>query len=699
MKYKTRLFFLLSALLLLGCNAEEKTENTVIVEASDGHTDNKKNIDENNDKPVETQVSGENTETIEVINQTNKPAINPEKSGTTEDNGLTIKDTSTGGIEKAQIVENKNIIKPEAFNLHTIEASAHNVKSFTFEWSTSKNATSYQVCLENTSYLNNCQPLGNTVDVTETNIHLDTLLNSQLTFFVMAENDDAQVTSNRLTLSRSSLIAATGYLKASNTDAEDHFGYAVSLSADGNTLAVSAPHEDSNSQGINGYQDNGNAYSALTLENTGAVYVFTRSNGVWTQDAYIKPSYFGDAQLFGYALSLSADGQTLAVSAFNEDSDAKGIDGEQENFNARESGAVYVFTKGTTESRHRYTKSPSLWRQQAYIKASNTDRGDHFGTSLSLSGDGKTLAVGARNEDSSDGGINGDQDNNRALGSGAVYVFTYNGMNWAQQAYIKANKPHGNDAFGISTSLSFDGNTLAVGANGDDSSADGINNTSRFYTDQRSGAVYVFIRTDDQWNQQAYIKSSFSNYGDEFGTSVSLNADGNTLAVGAPSQDSATKGINPVEWPFDADDSGAVYVFTRTLGEWSQQAFIKASNTNSFDEFGSSISLSQDGNTLAVGAFKEDSIAKGIDGYQHNNSAAYSGAVYLFTRVEGAWIQQSYIKAPNSTREDRFGYSLSLSANGHDLAVGARGEDSASTGFNGDQTNNRAANSGAVYLF
>ena len=129
-------------------------------------------------------------------------------------------------------------------------------------------------------------------------------------------------------------------------------------------------------------------------------------------------------------MSLSDDGNTLAVGADREASNARGIDGHQENNGAPTSGAVYVFTRD----------KGGQWEQQAYLKASNTERKDYFGHSLSLSGDGNTLAVGADGENSNAQGIDGDQENNEALGSGVVYVFTRsNEGEWKQQAYLKAS--------------------------------------------------------------------------------------------------------------------------------------------------------------------------------------------------------------------------------------------------------------------
>ncbi len=184
---------------------------------------------------------------------------------------------------------------------------------------------------------------------------------------------------------------------------------------------------------------------------------------------------------------------------------------------------------------------------------------------------------------------------------------------WAQQAYIKASNTGGGDNFGESVALSSDGNTLAVSTIGEDSNATGINGNESNGSASGSGAVYVFTRSSSgTWIQEAYIKASNTGSFDQFGYSVALSSDGNTLAVGANSEDSNATGINGDESNGSASSSGAVYVFTRSSsGTWTQEAYIKASNTDSSDIFGFNITLSSDGNTLAVGAYLEDSNATG----------------------------------------------------------------------------------------
>ena len=403
---------------------------------------------------------------------------------------------------------------------------------------------------------------------------------------------------------------------------------------------------------------------------------------------YVKASNTGANSFFGYSIALSSDGTTMAVGAEGESSSSTGIGGNQSNTSASGSGAVYVFTH-----------SGSTWSQQAYVKASNTDAGDNFGYSVALSGDGTTLAVGAVGESSNATGIDGDQTDNSSSQSGAVYVFTRSGSTWSQQAYVKASNTDAGDWFGSSVALSSDGTTMAVVALNESSSATGIDGNQADNAFPYSGAAYVFTRSGSTWSQQAYVKASNTGASDWFGYSVALSGDGDTLAVGAAYESSSATGIDGNQADNSALRSGAAYVFTRSSGTWSQQAYVKASNTEANDNFGYSVALSSDGTTLAVGARGESSRATGIGGSQTDNSYSQSGAAYVFTRSGSTWGQQAYVKASNTGPNDWFGSSIALSGDGTTLAVGAIHEHSGATGIGGNQADTSASNGGAVYLY
>jgi hypothetical protein len=424
------------------------------------------------------------------------------------------------------------------------------------------------------------------------------------------------------------------------------------------------------------------------------------------QRAYVKAFDTCAGSLFGWDLAQSADGSILAVSAYG-------------------AAAVYVLVR-----------TGQTWAHRAYLEAPNEEPGDGFGISVAMSADGSILAVGAPGEASAATGIDRDHADNSAPSAGAVYVFARRGMKWRLQAYIKAPNTGAGDRFGAAVALSGDGSTLAVGAPGEDSAATGVGGDPADDSAQDSGSVYVLARRDGTWSQEAYVKASNPEAGDFFGEAVAVSGDGSTLAVGARWEASWATGIDGDQADNSALFAGAVYVYTRGAAAWSPEAYVKASNSEADDRFGSSVALSADGSTLAVaatwhqqayvkasnpgawdqfgrsvvlsadgsdlavGADWEASGATGIGGDQDDNSAEGTGAVYTFARSGSTWSQRLYIKASNtSTLGGAFGFSVALSADASDLAVGAPYENSAAIGIDGDQDDESAMSAGAVYLF
>ncbi len=493
-------------------------------------------------------------------------------------------------------------------------------------------------------------------------------------------------------------VSQVAYLKASNTGLADSFGAggsiagdAVTISGDGNTLVVGAPNESSGAVGVNGDQSDDSIYAS------GAVYVFTRNGESWEQQAYIKASNPGFVDNFGFMTALSGNGDTLVVSAHFEAGGGKGVDADQADDSIPQAGAVYLFER-----------DGDSWEQQAYIKASNTGElgaeneyvdGDQFGASVAISEDGNTVAVSAVAEDGGLPGVNSDSSDNSALTAGAVYLFNRSGESWAESAYIKPSNPDGQDYFGYSVSLTGNGRRLAVGSYDEDGSLAGTN-TEQDNESRGSGAIYIFDLEDASWIQTAYLKASNSERGDSLGVSVAISNDGRTVVGTALDEDGTTTGVNNFPGP-DSEvnlSTGAVYVWGYDE-IWSQQAYIKASNTDADDVFGARLALSGDGATLVVGAQFEDGATRGPNGSQEDNSAIDAGAVYIFSRIGDEWQQQDYVKASNAEAFDEFGSSLSLNSDGSVLAIGARFEDSSAIGSGGEQSDNSAYDSGAVYLF
>ncbi len=458
------------------------------------------------------------------------------------------------------------------------------------------------------------------------------------------------------------------YVKASNTNAEDYFG--SSMAIDGDTLVIGAIGEDSNATWINTDQNKNDAAYA------GAVYIFVRNGSTWQQQAYLKASNTDPLDYFGKAVAISGD--TLVVGANHEASNAAGVNGDEQNNDLEGAGAVYIFVR-----------NGSTWQQQAYLKASNPGENDKFGSSVAISGD--TVIVGATGEDSNATGINGNQDDNSASESGAVYVFTRSGSTWQQQAYLKASNTGLMDYFG--SDVAIDGNTMLVGAPSEDSNATGVNGNQTNNNAIDSGAAYVFYRTGSTWQQQAYLKASNTASADFFAYSVDISGDG--IVIGAYQEDSNATGVNGNQTNNNSTDSGAAYVFIRINSAWQQIAYLKASNTGDLDGFGTSVAI--DGSTIVVGANREDSNATGVNGDQNNDNKSYSGAAYVFVRVDSNWVQKAYLKASNTGGFDYFGRAVDVAND--TIVVASDDEDSDATGVDGDQFNNNASKAGAAYVF
>ena len=229
------------------------------------------------------------------------------------------------------------------------------------------------------------------------------------------------------------------------------------------------------------------------------------------------------------------------------------------------------------------------------------------------------------------------------------------------------------------------------------SNAVGINANATAQMDNSStnaGAAYVFTRSVSTWSQQAYLKASNSQGFDEFGRSVAVAGD--TVVVGASGESSNAKAVNGNEADNSATNSGAAYIFNRNSGTWSQQAYLKSSNSGANDYFGWSVAVSED--AVVIGALEEDSNAVGVDGNQTNNLTENSGAAYVFTRSSGIWGQQAYLKSSNTGETDTFGNSVAVS--GGTIISGSHQEDSVTTGINSVPSDTGTAdNSGAAYIF
>ena len=224
-----------------------------------------------------------------------------------------------------------------------------------------------------------------------------------------------------------------------------------------------------------------------------------------------------------------------------------------------------MLKRGTCTAFALRERSGETWRQQAYVKASNTTVQAAFGTAIALSADGNTMAVCACDEDGLDPGVGAAQwqadipaaERTRAVegSAGAVYVYRREGPTWAFDTYIKSSNIGPNDTFGSRLALSTDGNVLAAGAPQERGGGAGVNPSVVDTSAPESGAVYVFERTARGWRQEAYVKSNDAAEYDSFGSAVALNGDGDLLVAAAPGADGSSD---------DLRDAGTVYQFTRS---------------------------------------------------------------------------------------------------------------------------------------
>jgi hypothetical protein len=494
------------------------------------------------------------------------------------------------------------------------------LKAFQFSWDNASGATYYQL-LEDPNGYSGYTPVASALTSTHYNhtVPLYGRLNAR--YILAACNEQGCSNSSPLFIS-GTLEKAIGYFKASNTEKEDHFGSAVALSDDGKTLAVGAMGEDSTAM-INGDQTDNSKLSS------GAIYVFKNKDGLWQQEAYLKKD--SDPGIGGFSLgrniAISGDGDTIA-SVVSNTAYVFAKTGNEWTLQDKLPGPSVTGRRGITLSNdgntlafsgnvstYVYARTSGAWKQLTKLAIYSTDvslsgngnilaigynahilmysrQGENWSpngnidlpkwvitpSSIALSDDAQTLAVGLPYDASSATGINGDENNTSAFASGSVYVYVNNGGTWSKQAYLKASNSEGDDRFGHAIGLSDDGDRLVIGAYGEDSAAKGLNGSQDNAAnpgnslDGSPGAAYVFTRSNGTWSQQAYIKASNtrSNFskgqssavdGAGFGAQVAISGNGNTIAIGDDYEGSAATGINGDLGNIDANAAGAAYLY------------------------------------------------------------------------------------------------------------------------------------------
>lgn len=345
---------------------------------------------------------------------------------------------------------------------------------------------------------------------------------------------------------------------------------------------------------VGAYMDNS------PLVDAGSAYVFDRtSTGTYVQTAKLVPNDAASNDAIGRSVDISNDGLTIAVGAFQDDD--KGSN----------SGSAYLFVKVN-----------GVWTQQAKVVAYDGARDDFFGYTVALSGNGLTLFVGSTQDD----------DNGSACGSG--YVFNRNGVDWPLQAKFVPSELLAGEMFGTAADLSYDGNVLVVGA---------MRCTNSFLNE---GAVYTFKRMNGSWTKVSRLLSVSPSYNANFGQCVKVTDDGLMMIVGAY-RDDATK--------------GSAYVYTATGNLWLYRQKLVASDRLSGDNFGISVASSIDGSVILIGA------------HLRAGAFAATGAAYVFKNVNGSWSEISKLTASDALKNDNFGRAVALSGNGTSGVITATG--------------------------
>ncbi len=379
-------------------------------------------------------------------------------------------------------------------------------------------------------------------------------------------------------------------LTAPDADRGDDFGSSVDTS--GEWMIVGAPYD----------------YDAV--RQGGSAYVLRRVGPDWTHDAKLYGWDTAEYDHFGSAVAVAGDVVVIGVSG-DDDSGTS-------------SGSAYVFRHVGGE-----------WIEEDKLLASDGADQDSFGVDVAATND--RIVVGACWNDG---------------GKGAVYVFEWDGVAWAETAKLTAPDATRWHYFGSGVGVAED--TILVGAYG----ADG------------SGAAYVFTYDGMAWTQSAKL-TPVTETEDRFGMFVALNEEGTTAVVGAPRDDTACPGD-------EYCDSGALYVFATDparTGPWQEVAKLVPAHSNEGDELGE---CDIHGNTIVGGAWSNDDF-----GYR-------SGAAYVFSNVAQQWRQTAHLEPLNGDLNEDYHFGCAVAVvDASTVVVGARGAGLA--GVPGD--------AGAVYVF
>jgi hypothetical protein len=416
------------------------------------------------------------------------------------------------------------------------------------------------------------------------------------------------------------------YITAGNQAVPLNFGYSVKTSDD--TMLICAPKDGSGSTGVNG-DPNGSS-----VEAAGSAFVFVRSGSAWKQEAYLKASTVNRVDHFCASGAISGD--TIAVGAIRENvanfadlptrpgsafvfTRTAGVWTQQAELNASDARAGDVFGGGMaldgntlvvgalgstianrSGSAYVWKRTGENWTEVQKLTASVPEDLSVFGSAIDVSGD--TIVIAAQDDDSV------------AYHAGSVYVFTRAGDRWSELQRLVLEPAIDRAGFGFS--LDLNGDTLAVGAPRVET------NTNSAYP----GDVRIYTRTDDRWAQSAIVTGPPPPSSDGFGSGVALGDD--LLLVGAHTESGSARGLSGDPAMRGAPGAGAAYLYARTADGWKLSTYIKASNATAGDRFGWSVALTQD--SAVVGAvFKSNSASSPSSGTR-GDAPPGAGAVFVF---------------------------------------------------------------------
>ena len=421
----------------------------------------------------------------------------------------------------------------------------------------------------------------------------------------------ANISHSALSIAGVSTYNEVGILTGTYLTGGDTLGFSIDCTPDGRTIVSGAVSDEIGA-----------------VNNTGVVYVYDRSGNSFNVVGVLTGTHATGNDYFGASVAISNDGKTIVV----------GADDDEHPDSQGNSGVAYVFDRvGDT-----FTEVGILTGTYA------SHGSDSFGESVAISGDGRTIVVGAEYDHYP--GANS--------GSGVAYVFDRVGNNFNQVGILTGSSAQNTgDNFGNVVAIDDSGKVIVVGAHFADNPA------------SADGTAYVFERVNNTFNEVGILTGSGAVRG--LGSSLDISADGSTIAVGA----------------YDASNSGAindsfVYIFDRNPdGTYSETAKLDGSYASGNSTFGRSLAISADGNTLAI--------SDDWDSYPGTSNAA--GLVYVYKRQGDTFNEVAYLQGTYAVDfNDNFGFSVAVSADGKHIFVGADLDEV--TGVTG-------GGSGVVYAF